>query len=113
MIFLLGWLPILVGGIHFQSTILSYNLPILTRDLMTLAMFGLVTSAAISISLLPPRPDGLSWKHTAFMILQWIFVPITVTIFGAVPSLDAQTRLMLGRYMGFWVTPKHRGIKNK
>lgn len=111
MIFLLGWLPILLGGPHFQSTILSYNLPILTRDLMTLAMLGLVASAAISISLLPPRPDGLSWKHTFFMILQWIFVPITVTIFGAIPALDAQTRLMFGRYMGFWVTPKHRKLK--
>jgi hypothetical protein len=108
MIFLLGWLPVMIGGMHFQGTVLSYNLPILTRDLMTLAMFGLVTSAAISLSFLPPRPEGLSWRHSAFMILQWIFVPLTVTIFGAIPALDAQTRLMLGRYMGFWVTPKHR-----
>ncbi len=111
MIFLLGWLPIVIGGSHFKSTVLSYNLPILTRDLMTLAMFGLVISATISISLLPPRPDGLSWKHTFFMVIQWIFVPITVTIFGAIPALDAQTRLMFGRYMGFWVTPKLRSYK--
>jgi cellulose synthase/poly-beta-1,6-N-acetylglucosamine synthase-like glycosyltransferase len=111
MIFLLGWLPIIIGGMHFQSSILSHNLPILTRDLMTLAMLGLVTSATISISLLPPRPDGMSWKHTAFMLIQWIFVPITVTIFGAVPALDAQTRLMFGHYMGFWVTPKYRNLK--
>ncbi|MEI6528191.1 MAG: glycosyltransferase family 2 protein [bacterium] len=108
MIFLLGWLPVVIGGMHFQGTVMSYNLPILTRDLMTLAMFGLVTSAAISLSFLPPRPDGMSWKHSAFMVVQWIFVPITVTIFGAIPSLDAQTRLMFGKYMGFWVTPKHR-----
>ncbi len=108
MIFLLGWLPIIIGGGHFQSTVLSYNLPILTRNLMILAMFGLVTSAAISISFLPPRPDGISWKQNIFMIVQWIFVPLTVTIFGAIPALDAQTRLMFGRYMGFWVTPKHR-----
>ncbi len=113
IIFLLGWLPVFLGGRVFQRTVLSYNLPILTRDLMTLAMLGLVLSAAISISLLPPRPDGLSWKHTFFMILQWVFVPLTVTIFGAIPSLDAQTRLMFGRYMGFWVTPKHRRNKDK
>jgi len=24
------------------------------------------------------------------------------------PSLDAQTRWIFGRYMGFWVTEKHR-----
>lgn len=113
MIFLLGWLPVIIGGRYFQSTILSYNLPILTRDLMAMAMLGLLISAAISISLLPPRPDKISWRFTFFMIIQWIFVPITVTIFGAIPALDAQTRLMFGRYMGFWVTPKHRGLKNK
>lgn len=111
MIFLLGWLPIIIGGKHFKSTVLSYNLPILTRDLMTLAMLGLVVSAIISISLLPPRPNNLSWKYSLFMIMQWVFVPLTVTIFGAVPSLDAQTRLMFGRYMGFWVTPKLRSYK--
>lgn len=108
MIFLLGWLPIVIGGQHFKNSILSYNLPVLTRDLMTLAMLGLFVSAAISISFLPPRPEGFSTRRYAFMVLQWIFVPITVTIFGAIPALDAQTRLMLGKYMGFWVTPKHR-----
>lgn len=108
MIFLLGWLPIVIGEGVFQNTVLSYNLPILTRDLMSLAMMGLIMSAAISMSLLPPRPEGTSWSQTLFMLLQWVFVPLTVTIFGAIPSLDAQTRLMFGRYMGFWVTPKYR-----
>jgi cellulose synthase/poly-beta-1,6-N-acetylglucosamine synthase-like glycosyltransferase len=112
MIFLLGWLPVVVGDAHFQSSILSYNLPIFTRNIMILAMVGLVSSAAISISLLPFRPENKNWKHTIFMVLQWAFVPITVTIFGAIPALDAQTRLLLGRYMGFWVTPKHIS-KNK
>jgi hypothetical protein len=111
MIFLLGWLPVIIGGRYFQNTILSYNLPILTRDLMTLAMLGLVVSAAIFLSLLPPRPVGFTWRSIFFMIIQWVFVPLTVTIFGAIPALDAQTRLMFGRYMGFWVTPKHRQFK--
>jgi hypothetical protein len=41
-------------------------------------------------------------------MLQWIMVPLTMIIFSAIPGLDAQTRLMFGRYMGFWVTPKAR-----
>ncbi|HDO23702.1 MAG TPA: glycosyltransferase family 2 protein, partial [bacterium] len=56
IIFLLGWLPLLLGGQEFNTTLLSYNLPRVTRDLMTLAMLGLVMSAIISTKLLPPRP---------------------------------------------------------
>lgn len=97
----MGWLPILLGGGRFNTTILSYNLPFITRNLMILAMSGLVMSAIISISFLPPAPANSRFHRKIFMILQWVFIPITITIFGAIPGLEAQTRLMLGRYMGF------------
>ena len=42
------------------------------------------------------------------LVVEWIFVPISVIVFGAIPCLDAQIRLMMGKYMGFWVTPKNR-----
>ncbi len=108
LIFLLGWLPLALGGHDFNSTVLSYNLPIITRNLMNLAMFGLILSAVISFTLLPPPPKNVRIHHKLFMILQWLLVPFTITVFGALPALDAQTRLMFGKYMGFWVTPKHR-----
>jgi hypothetical protein len=76
---------------------------------MLLAMFGLVTSAIISVILLPPRPPAYGRYKWLWMVLQWILFPINFIFFGAIPALDAQTRLMLKRYLGFWVTPKHRG----
>ena len=75
---------------------------------MSVSMLGLVLSAVISVSLLPPTPKWVTKKDWIIMWLQWIIVPITITVFGAIPGLDAQLRLMLGKYMGFWVTPKHR-----
>ena len=108
MIFLLGWLPVILGGDKFNKTILSYNLPFLTRNIMIIAMLGLILSSMIFISFLPIRPVKKSGASKWAMILQWVLVPFTITIFGAIPGLDAQTRLMLGKYMGFWVTPKHR-----
>ncbi len=106
MLFILGWAPIFLGGQEFHQTVLSYNLPIVVRDLLILAMFGLVISSVISLTLIPPRPDHRSRFQYLVMALQWIMVPATMIIFSAIPGLDAQTRLMLGKYMGFWVTPK-------
>lgn len=110
LIFMLGWLPLFLGSQEFNSTLLSYNLPRMTRNLMNLAMLGLIGSAIISTSLLPKRPDNIKKNKYLNMVLQWIFIPFTIIFFGAIPGLEAQTRLMLGgRFrLGFWVTPKHR-----
>lgn len=108
MIFLLGWLPVVLGGDRFNVSILSYNLPFLTRNLMILSMLGLVLTAVIFISFLPPQPEKRGRFSKVYMALQWILIPFTILIFGAIPGLDAQTRLMFGKYLGFWVTPKHR-----
>ena len=108
MIFLLGWLPTVIGGRVFHTTLLAYNLPIITGYIMYFSMISLILSALVSFSFLPPRPPSHKKRETVYMALQWIFVPLTITIFGAIPALEAQTRLLLGKYMGFWVTPKHR-----
>jgi cellulose synthase/poly-beta-1,6-N-acetylglucosamine synthase-like glycosyltransferase len=108
ILFLLGWLPVMVGGPDFNRTVLSFNLPYFTRTIMTLAMLGLVSSAILSIVLLPPRPPQFGRFKHFLMVLQWLLFPITTIVLGAIPALSAQTRLMLGKYMGFWVTPKTR-----
>lgn len=108
MLIILGWAPIFFGGRVFHETVLSYNLPIVVRNLLILAMFGLVISSMISLTMIPDRPKGKSRLLYIVMALQWVLVPFTMVIFSALPGLDAQTRLMLGKYMGFWVTPKHR-----
>jgi len=106
MLFILGWAPIFLGTREFHQTVLSYELPILVRNMLTFAMIGLIVSAVIALSLTPPRPEGHSRFKYVVMALQWIMVPMTMIVFSAIPGLDAQTRLMFGRYMGFWVTPK-------
>ncbi|OGN03666.1 MAG: hypothetical protein A2831_02095 [Candidatus Yanofskybacteria bacterium RIFCSPHIGHO2_01_FULL_44_17] len=108
MIFILGWLPVIVGGNEFNKTVLSFNLPFLTRSIMTFAMLGLITSAIMTIFILPPRPPQYGRKKHVWMVLQWIIFPATTILLGSIPGLEAQTRLMFGKYMGFWVTPKTR-----
>lgn len=104
----LGWMPMLLGGDRFNATVLSSNLPTVTQNLMNFAMVGLFLSAVISTLLLPKRPKQYTvWKNIK-MTMEWLLVPVVIVFFGSVPCLDAQIRLMRGKYMGFWVTPKSR-----
>lgn len=110
MIFALGWLPLFLGGAHYNETLLSYNLPHITRFIISLSMIGVASSAVLSILLLPPRKEKLRIGDYGIYVLQWILMPLTLTIFGAFPGIEAQTRLALGGKwrLGFWVTPKGR-----
>ncbi len=112
IILLFGWLPLFLGGEEFNGTLLSYSLPHVTRFLLTLAMIGIVSSAFTAILLLPPRPpEHGKWKYPLF-VFEWCFIPVNMIFLGAFPALEAQTRLLLGKYMGFWFTPKIRKIRS-
>jgi cellulose synthase/poly-beta-1,6-N-acetylglucosamine synthase-like glycosyltransferase len=110
IIFALGWLPLALGGKHFGHSVLSYNLPHITRFIVALSMIGVASSAVLSVMLMPERPGGLTAKDYCIFVLQWVLMPFTLIIFGAFPGLEAQTRLMVGGKwrLGFWVTPKGR-----
>ncbi len=108
LIFFLGWLPLLVAGENFQASLLSYNLPRLTSRIMTVAMAGMLFSAILSFLILPPRPKNFGRSKNLSMVFQWLLLPFTLIIFGALPALEAQTRLALQKYLGFWVTEKVR-----
>ncbi len=112
ILFAFGWLPLFIGGHAFNTTVLSYNLPIVARWFLALAMFGLVGSAIFCMSLVPERPERHRFSRSLLMLVQWILVPLTMVVFSAIPGLDAQWRLMTGNYLGFWVTPKKRSQKS-
>jgi cellulose synthase/poly-beta-1,6-N-acetylglucosamine synthase-like glycosyltransferase len=114
LILLLGWLPLVLGGDAFRDTVLSYNLPYITRNLMVVSMLGLVLAAFIAFSFMPKLPEEYPKRKRKYVgaVFQWLLVPFTIVIFGAVPGIHAQTRLALGKYLGeFWVTPKQRKKK--
>ncbi|MFZ6036114.1 MAG: glycosyltransferase family 2 protein [Patescibacteria group bacterium] len=108
LIFIMGQLPIWLANHRQYPDLLSQSAPHLLQLLMSAAMLGLLTQAVLGATLLPKRPSRHNrWKYI-FMIVQWVFIPVTLIGWGAIPALDAQTRLMLGKYLGFDVTQKFR-----
>ena len=113
IIFFGGWLPLILGGEKFQTMIQSFSLPTLTSRILTLAMIGIVTNIWLTFQILPPfkGEKNKKIKQCFLMFLQWFLIPFNLIILASIPAIEAQTRLMLGKYMNFWVTPKIRKTK--
>jgi len=101
-----GPLPILFGGAFFSQMAIAYNLPKITGLLFKFTLLTSLTWIFLSWTILPPRPKGISWFKHILLILEWVFVPFIILVIGSVPALDAQTRLMLAKYMEFNPTLK-------
>ncbi len=106
LITFMGFVPgVLNPG--FRDTVLAYNVPRIMSDVLTFASGGIIMCAIISLSMVPFRP-GKKLLGQLSLIGQWILIPIVSIFLSAVPALDAQTRLMFGRYLEYRVTEKAR-----
>jgi len=110
IISLFGWLPIIWGGREYGLSVLSYNLPKITGLIFHIAGISVIVTLVISFLILPKRPSHVSRLKNLTFILHCFLLPFILTTLLALPALDAQTRLMLGRYMTFQVSSK---VKNQ
>lgn len=109
IILILGRLPLYVAGSLEHTEAVVYNAPFILEWLMRFALIGIFVSALFSTLLVPReklKKRGI--LSASMLVLQWVFLPVTMIVFGAIPAIHAQTRLMLGKYMGFYNTIKLR-----
>jgi hypothetical protein len=104
----IGWLPAVFASREFSHCVLYYTAPRIAGTIFNLATVSLVTTIVLSLCLLPKKKIRYSFLKRVLHALEWLLIPIVAIFFSALPALDAQTRLMLGRYMEFWVTDKTR-----
>jgi hypothetical protein len=102
-----AWLPLYLNR-EFSYQTLAHQLPIITSRILQISSVGIIVTILISIISLPPRPARYKKSRNIFMVAQWALLPITSIAFGSIAALDSQTRLMFGRYLGFYVTEKSR-----
>ena len=104
----MGWLPIILGGARFGGSVTAFNLPKVTQTLMNVTMSFLIIGVYLNYRLLPKEIRDQTMLKRLAMFVQWLLVPFIAVAFISVPAIDAQTRLMFGKYLEFWVTPKAR-----
>ncbi|HIA91632.1 TPA: glycosyltransferase family 2 protein [Candidatus Saccharibacteria bacterium] len=106
-----GFLPLLFSP-DSGTSIVAVQLPTLVSRVQTIALIGLLGPIIATMLALPPRPKRVPLTRRISMYLQWVLIPVTMIGFGSIPALNAQTRLMFGKYLeSFAVTDKFRKDK--
>lgn len=90
----------------FAQTALGFNLSKVSSFILTLCLFGLITIITVTVLLNPKHQKKWGQFLHPLTYLQWIFLPIAGFFLNALPGLEAQTRLMLGKYIEYQVTEK-------
>lgn len=106
MVTVFGWLPVWFGGRAYGISVVSYNLPKISQMIFNLAGISILASIVLSILITPKPPPHVSkWKNLT-VIAHWVLLPFILPLLLALPALDAQTRLLFGRYLRFEVSRK-------
>jgi hypothetical protein len=98
-------LPLLLND-SFRPTTLGQQLPVYAAWLLTGALASLIVLVFIEDQLAPPHPKEWGIKMKIVSWLQWLCLPVVGVVFTNLPALDAQTRLLTGRYLEYKVTEK-------
>jgi len=105
---LIGWLPVIFARREFTASVAYYNVPDIANTIFALAFFAICITIVLSLSILPKTKIRYRWLLKLGHAFEWLMVPFILVFFSALPALHAQTRLMLGKYLEFWVTDKQR-----
>ena len=105
---IIGWLPIIFARREFAASVVYYNVPDIANTIFSLGFFAICITITLSLSLLPKTKVRYRWLFKIGHAFEWLMVPFILVLFSALPALHAQTRLMSGKYLEFWVTDKHR-----
>ncbi len=98
-------LPPLLNA-QFRYTSQGYYLPNISGIILTISTAFLVFIIVIDWLLRPPRPASVKKRFILLSLLQYLLLPITGFLFGALPGMDAHTRLLLGKRLDYKVTEK-------
>jgi len=104
----IGWMPIIFAQREFAASVVFYNVSDIRNTIFALGFVAIVITIFLSLSLLPKTKIRYRWLLKILHAIEWLMVPLILVVFSALPALHAQTRLMLGKYLEFWVTDKKR-----
>src|SRR3989344_1752116 len=97
--------PLLIAFSSFVPALISpkdyaaVQLPVLASRIETVALVGIFATLFIRLKTLPPKPARYKAHRNIFMIIQWVYLPVTTVLYNSMAALYSQNRLMFGKYL--------------
>jgi hypothetical protein len=105
LILVIGWLPALFAALHSPASNLPYYAVRIQSVAVGIAMGALCLAAGLSLFHLSFRGLKSPVRRIACYLLSWLLLPVFAILYGALPALDVQTRMLRGRYARPGVEP--------
>lgn len=99
-------IPLINPG--YSQSVVAYNLPVVSSWILTAAFISLFATIFVHEKTVPKRPKNWSIIQRVWSYIQWVLIPIILVSISTIPAIDAQTTLMLGKYLEFRTTIKAR-----
>lgn len=107
------WFAITIGALlppllnpEFARTVMGKTLPQVSSGLLSICLIAFLLGMIVDYHERPAIPKGQSKFKRFLLPFEYLLFPVVNFFFNAIPSLDAHTRLILGRYIEYRVTEK-------
>ena len=90
----------------FGRTSLGFALPKISSYILSVTVVFMIILIAVELKQRPPQTPRSTQMENLDCSFEFLLMPIVGFFFGALPGLDAHTRLMLGKYLEYRVTEK-------
>lgn len=103
-----GWLPRVFGRLLNLDAIAIFNLGRISGLIFELASINLVIMIVVTALFIFRGNRSVPLWRKLLYPFEWLLLPIITLVLSGLPALHAQTRLLFGKPLEFWVAEKMR-----
>jgi hypothetical protein len=91
----------------FHDTVLGARLPQVSSTIITIASVFAIILILLDLRYKPKKDKGWWLSNSIISLAEWFILPVASFFMAVLPGVEANTRLLFGQYLEYYVTKKH------